>query len=165
MRIILIMILVLLGSHDFQFNRLLIELDRLKTNNVINEEIIVQSGCTSIETDVLNLRPYILSTELDSLYDKANFIITHGGTASIIKGVKKGKRVIAVARLKKYVEVIDDHQKQIINEFVKEGYILEWREGELFENVLNRLNDFKPKKYISKRDEILMYLENYIKNN
>lgn len=159
------MILVLLGSHDFQFNRLLIEIDRLKKENIITEDIIVQSGCTLIETSALKLRPFINSKELDKLYDEASYIITHGGTASIIKGVKKGKKVIAIARLKKYNEVIDDHQKQIIEEFVKEGYVLEWIESEPFEDVIARLKKFIPKKYISKRDEILIYLENYIRNN
>lgn len=157
------MILVLFGSHEFQFNRLLIEINNLKQEKVIAEEVIVQSGCTSMQTNNLVLRPFIHSSELDVLYEEASYIITHGGSASIMKGIKKGKKVIAVARLRKFNEVIDDHQKQIISEFVKAGYILEWKENEAFEDVLKRLNAFRPKKYKSKRDEILIYLENYIR--
>lgn len=159
------MILVLFGSHEFQFNRILKEINRLKIEKIIKDKVIVQSGCTNIETNELELKPFIHSDLLDKLYDEADYIITHGGTASIIKGVKKGKKVIAVARLKKYNEHIDDHQKQIVNEFVKEGYIIEWKENEPFIDVIKRLNKFTPQKYLSKRDEILNYLENYIRNN
>jgi len=159
------MILVLLGSHDFQFNRLLNKIEKLKKDGIIKEEVVVQSGCSYIETTNLVLRPFIHSAELDTLYDQANLIITHGGSASIIKGVKKGKKVVAVARLKKYNEVIDDHQKQIIKEFAEAGYIIDWKENETYDDVLNKLKTYIPKEYISRKHELLNYLEEYIKRN
>ena len=42
--------------------------------------------------------------------------------------LKRGKVVIAAARLSKYKEHNNDHQKQIIREFADNGYILELRE-------------------------------------
>lgn len=44
-------------------------------------------------------------------------MITHGGTGAIIGAVKKGKKVIAVPRLVKYGEHVDNHQMQIIKQF------------------------------------------------
>ena len=49
--------------------------------------------------------------------EKANIVITHGGTGAIIGAVKKGKKVIAVPRLAKYGEHVDDHQLQLIKQF------------------------------------------------
>ena len=49
--------------------------------------------------------------------EKANIVITHGGTGAIIGAVKKGKKVIAVPRLAKYGEHVDDHQLQLIKKF------------------------------------------------
>ena len=47
----------------------------------------------------------------------SNIVITHGGTGAIIGALKKEKKVIAIPRLAKYGEHVDDHQIQIINEF------------------------------------------------
>ena len=70
---------------------------------------------------------------------RADIVITHGGTGAIIGAVKKGRRVIAVPRLKKYREHVDDHQIQILEEFdrmgtIKACYDLE-RLGEAYEEV------------------------------
>lgn len=156
------MILVLLGSHEFSFKRLLERIEDAVKNNIITEEVIVQSGSTPYESSVMNIIPYFKTGELDKLYDKSSYIITHGGTASIIKGVKKGKKVIAIARLEKYREHIDNHQLQIINEFVNAGYIIEWKEKETIDFVLTKLDAFYPKQYKSNRDNIVEYLEKYI---
>lgn len=48
---------------------------------------------------------------------KADIVITHGGTGAIIGAVKKGKKVIAVPRLAKYGEHVDDHQLQLVKQF------------------------------------------------
>ena len=55
---------------------------------------------------------------------KASFIITHGGVGSIISSLKLNKKVIAVPRLSKYNEHVNDHQLQIIEDFDKQGYII-----------------------------------------
>ena len=54
---------------------------------------------------------------------KADIVITHGGTGAIIGAVKKGKKVIAVPRLAKYGEHVDDHQLQLIEQFKEQNLI------------------------------------------
>ena len=53
-----------------------------------------------------------------------NILITHGGVGSIISGLKKDKKVIAVPRLEKYKEHVNDHQLQIIENFNNKKYII-----------------------------------------
>ena len=55
--------------------------------------------------------------------EKADIVITHGGTGAIIGAVKKGKKVIAVPRLAKYGEHVDDHQLQLIDQFKEQNLI------------------------------------------
>ena len=74
--------------------------------------------------------------EFEKLIDEARLVITHGGAGSILTAIKKNKKVIAAARLAKYKEHHNDHQKQIIGEFVKEGYILELDDFSKLTNVL-----------------------------
>ena len=65
----------------------------------------------------------ISAEEVNEIIEKCDLLITHGGVGNILSAIKRGKPVIAAARLKKFKEHTNDHQKQIIGEFTKQGYI------------------------------------------
>jgi UDP-N-acetylglucosamine transferase subunit ALG13 len=158
----LLMILVLLGTFHIEFKRPLVELDILCDAGKISEHIIVQNGHTQFASKNFDMRPFMSPDELDELYDKARIIITHAGTGSIIKGVKKGKKVIAIARLKKNDEHIDDHQLEILDKFVSLGYIQAWHEHAPLEQILAHIGGFEPKPYFSEKKKIEKFLKEYI---
>ena len=140
------MILVLLGTFHIPFKRPLVALERLCASGKINEEVIVQNGHTQFSSPHLKTFPFIDPALLDKFYDSARLIITHAGTGSIIKGLKKKKKVIAIARLHRLGEHIDDHQLEILNQFAGSNYILPWRENERLEEVLQRAESFRSEK-------------------
>ena len=107
------MIFVTLGSQKFQFDRLLQAVDELKTD----EEIFAQIGYSNYEPQNYEYKKFLDRDEFENVMDKADIVITHGGTGAIIGAVKKGKKVIAVPRLKKYGEHVDDHQLQLVEQF------------------------------------------------
>ena len=90
------MILVLLGTQNNSFHRLLEEIDNLIQKGIIKEEVVVQAGYTKYETSNMKQFDLIDSEEFEELQKKARIIITHGGVGSIISSIKKGKKVIAV---------------------------------------------------------------------
>src|SRR5690606_26708968 len=110
------MILVLLGTFPTAFPRPLMEIEALCQTGEIQEPVIVQSGHTHMESDHMEMRPFIPPDELSELCVGARVIITHAGTGSLIKGIKLQKKIIAVARLSKYNEMVDDHQVEILKE-------------------------------------------------
>ena len=75
------MILVMLGTQNNSFHRLLEEIDKLIKENIIKEEVIVQAGYTKYETDDMKIIDLMPKKELEELQDKADLIITHGGVA------------------------------------------------------------------------------------
>lgn len=156
------MILVLLGTFPTQFKRPLVELDSLCEKGLINEEIIVQSGHTEIDSKHLTLRPFMAANDLMELYKKARIVISHAGSGSILKGVKLGKTVIAIPRLAKYAEVVDDHQLEILVEFEKMGYLIPWYEKDNLIDLLDKAEVFVPAPYVSKKQQIIDYLDEYI---
>lgn len=156
------MILVLLGTFPTAFKRPLLEIEKLCEDGTISEEIIVQNGYTAIESKYQILRPFIAPDELAALYNKARVIITHAGTGSIIKGLKLHKKVIAIPRLSKYGEVVDDHQLEILNEFAKMNYIMPWYENVQLKSILSVVDDFTPSPYISNKEKIISYLTDYV---
>ncbi len=67
---------------------------------------------------------------------EATIVISHGASGSIMGALNAGKRVIAVARLEKYKEHINDHQVAINQTLADEGLVLAVEEmGELGEAI------------------------------
>ena len=117
------MIFVTLGSQKFQFNRLLIALDEQISSGKINEKVFAQVGMSDYKPQRFQFIDFLNQDEFAREMDSADIVITHGGTGAIIGAVKKNKKVIAVPRLAKYGEHVDDHQIQIIEQFQEQNLI------------------------------------------
>lgn len=117
------MIFITLGSQKFQFDRLLKAVDELVSSGVITEPVFAQSGYSDYQPKHYEFKQFLDRDEFGVQMSKADIVITHGGTGAIIGAVKKGKKVIAVPRLAKYGEHVDDHQLQLIKEFNQMGII------------------------------------------
>ncbi|MFC7062977.1 PssE/Cps14G family polysaccharide biosynthesis glycosyltransferase [Halobacillus seohaensis] len=156
------MIFVVLGTHELPFLRLIKEVERLKEAGIIDEEVIVQNGNTSYESDELTLKPFVTYEEMDHLFEEARIIITHAGTGSVTTGLKKGKKVIASARLKEFGEHNDDHQLELINVFLEQGYILNWGKGEDLEETLKEVESFQPRPFQSGKKQMFQLIEDFI---
>ncbi len=156
------MILVTLGTQDKGFERLLKQIDKEIDKGNIHEEVIVQAGYTEYQSKNMKIFDLLPANEFDDLMNKARIVITHGGAGSILTAIKKGKVVIAAARLKKYKEHTNDHQKQIIKEFADDGYILELRDFDKLSKLLEKAETFKPKKFVSNTDNMIQLISDYV---
>lgn len=153
------MILVTLGTQDQKFYRLLDALE----NSKVKDKIIVQAGGSSdYQSKKMEIFRFIDYKEMEKYIDEADLIITHGGTGSIIMPLQKGKKVIACARLEKYGEHINDHQKELVSVFAEEGYILEFIDGDDIDDLIKKSKSFKPKKYVSNTENFIRNLKSII---
>ena len=159
------MILVMLGTQNNSFHRLLEEIDRLIEIGKINDEVIVQAGYTKYKSQNMKIVDFVSNDEIEKLEQQADCIITHGGVGSIIGSIEIGKKVIAVPRLKQYGEHVNDHQLDIIESFDKLGYIIGITDVPQLEEALQRVKGFEPKKYIQNTGNIIKIVENFIDNN
>lgn len=159
------MILVLLGTQNNSFHRLLEEVQKNIDNGIIKEEVIVQKGYTKFESDQMTLYNQIPIDEMNKLIERADLIITHGGVGSIITSIECNKKVIAVPRLKKYKEHVNDHQCEIIETFNNLGYIIGLNNVNELGETLKKVKEFKPKKYKKNTGNIINIVENFIDNN
>ena len=155
------MILVTLGTQKEQFTRLL---DYIEESN-IKDEIIVQAGHTKYESKKMKIFDFIPYEIMNEYIDKANLIITHAGTGSVLMPLKKGKKVIVCARNMKYGEHVDNHQQELVEVFAGEGYVLELNENNKLDNLLKIINDFRPKKYVSNTKKFINRLRREINEN
>ena len=159
------MILVLLGTQNNSFIRLLEAIQKNIDNKVITDEVIVQAGFTKFESKDMKVIDFIDKEELSKLQDRADLIITHGGVGSIISSLKKGKKVIVVPRLKKYGEHVNNHQIQIARRFEQEGYVKHVINLKHLEKVIKSIDSFTPRPYENDESNVLTIIENYINNN
>lgn len=155
----------MLGTQNNSFYRLLEEIDRLIEIGKINDEVIVQAGYTKYESKNMKIIDFASSEEIEKLEQKANCIITHGGVGSIIGSIEKGKKVIAVPRLKQYGEHVNDHQLDIVESFDKLGYIIGITDVSQLGDALQKVAEFKPNEYIQNTGNIIKIVENFIDNN
>ena len=159
------MILVMLGTQNNSFHRLLEEIDKLINDGLIKEDIVVQAGYTKYESTNMKIFDFISSDELDKLEQQADCIITHGGVGSIISSIEKDKKVIAVPRLKQYGEHVNDHQLDIVQSFDKLGYIIGITDISQLGDALQQIETFEPKKYIQNTGKIISIVQDFIDNN
>ncbi len=156
------MILVTLGTQDKPFERLLKAIESQIKKGTITDSVVVQSGFTKYESSYMEIFDLMPMTTFDTLLAEADLIITHGGVGSILGAIRKGKKVIAIPRLAKYHEHTNDHQKQIVEEFVKKGYILTCHNLSKIDETIREAADFVPKKYKSDNLNMIQIIEDYI---
>ena len=158
------MILVLLGTQNNSFYRLLKEIEKNIEDGTIKEEVIVQAGYTKYESDKMKIIDLMSKEQLNKFQDEADLIITHGGVGSIISSIEKGKKVIAVPRMHEYGEHVNNHQKEIVKDFNDKGYIIGIEKVEDLKQAIIKSKDFEPKKYQPNNDKMLKIIENFIDN-
>ncbi|MDG7041728.1 MAG: beta-1,4-galactosyltransferase [Nitrososphaerota archaeon] len=85
----------------------------------INEEVIMQIGETKYHPKHAKYFDFTSEQEIKELCRRAGIVVTHGGVGMILDALQEGVPVIVVPRLKKYGEVIDDHQLSLARELEK----------------------------------------------
>ncbi len=159
------MIFVTLGTQDKQFVRLLKAVEDCIRSGDITEEVIVQSGRTDYESDLMKVVKLIPQDQFEKYVSECSLLITHGGVGSIMTGLKAGKKVIAAPRLMKNDEHESDHQIQIVSEFVRRGNVLAYNENDSLAEVLKKVKDFEPNKYESNTSNMIRLIEDFIREN
>ena len=156
------MIFVTLGSQKFQFNRLLIEIDKLIEEGVIMEEVFAQVGVSDYVPKHYAYKDFLDKDEFSEWQNKCDIVITHGGTGAIIGAAKKGKKVIAVPRLAKYGEHVDDHQVQLLKQFEESNIIAVCYNLNDLGEIYKKLPKQTFAQYKSNQMTIVNDIENYI---
>ena len=143
------MILVTVGTQKQSFDRLF---DLIRNSKELKkEELIVQRGYTKCNNSKrIKAFDFIPLDQMEDYISKADLVISHGGVGTIFSAIKKGKKVIAVPRLAKYGEHINDHQIEICEALEKEGYILYYKdEIDDFDELIKKAKTSNFEKYDS----------------
>ena len=156
------MVFVTLGSQKFPFDRLLRAVDELIASGELTDEVFAQTGYSTYEPQHYAYSAFLDREEFAAHEAAADIVITHGGTGAIIGAVKQGKKVIAVPRLAQYGEHVDDHQRQLIDQFREQNLICGLDDCSQLGEALRTVRETTYDTYVSNTDTILNDIRTYL---
>lgn len=137
------MIFITLGTQSCDFTRCLKMVEELLKTIDIKEPVIAQTGYTQYKPAGVQCIDFISEEEYQKYINDASVVISHAGTGALFSSIKKGKKVIAVARLQKFGEMVDNHQTEIVKKLSSEGHIIDGTASIL--ESWKKLENFIPK--------------------
>lgn len=109
-------VLVTVGT-VMPFDRMVRGVENLIAQGVINQDVAAQIGESTAKFNGMESFTSCPFEELNTRMNNADVVICHGGSGSILGALKAGAHVVAMARLHKFGEHYDDHQKDITKAF------------------------------------------------
>ncbi|WP_028273564.1 PssE/Cps14G family polysaccharide biosynthesis glycosyltransferase [Atopococcus tabaci] len=159
------MIFVTVGSQKFQFDRLLKKIDDLIESKEIDEELFAQIGASEYIPKNYSYERYLTRESFLFHTKECDLFITHGGTGAIIGALKAKKKVIAVPRLAKYGEHVDNHQIQLVDQFVALSYINSCYDIKELGEVIKSTKNINFKTYVSNTSNIIKSINQFIESS
>ena len=112
------MILVIVGTNSFSFDRLIKAVDlHVHTNH----SIVMQLGVSRYVPANSNYFDYKDKKSIINLIQECDLVITHGGFGTMMDAVDLGKKIIAVPRKLEFGECLDN-QEELVRYFDAKNY-------------------------------------------
>ena len=137
------MIFLTVGT-QFPFDRLVKAVDEVAGINGFDEQIVAQIGDCSYCPENFEAAPSVEKAVFDQHFNEADSIISHAGMGTITMALDHRKPLLVMPRLKKYGEVVNDHQLAIANKFEQLGYLLVAYGAEDVPVKMKQLKSFVP---------------------
>lgn len=147
------MIFLTVGT-QFPFDRLVRAIDSVLDEGLIDEEIFAQIGETSYKPHNFESVASLEKGLFDKRLKEASAMIGHAGMGTITMALENGKPLLVMPRLRRYREVVNDHQLAIARKFEKYGHVLvAYQEADLRKRA-GELKHFVPAKRKTQVEEV-----------
>jgi len=137
------MIFLTVGT-QFPFDRLVKAVDETVSKNGLDEQIFAQVGTSTYRPRNFEAVSSLEKTKFDKHFNEADSIISHAGMGTITMALESRKPLLVMPRLRKYGEVVNDHQLAIARKFEQLGYLLVAYEAEDLPAKVGKLKSFVP---------------------
>ena len=117
------MILVLTGTHQQQFNRLLEAVDALAL-----PDVIAQTGHSTFQPRG-TCHQSLPFEDVQRLLREADIVICHAGTGTVMSALAAGKCPVVAPRFVQFGEHVDNHQIELVAALAENDLIIPWLPG------------------------------------
>ena len=104
------MIFVTVGTNELPFDRLVKEVDRLKAEGLIEDDVFIQIGYSNYLPRLCDYKRLIGFQDIQKMCSIAKIIVTHGAPSSIALSLHFNKTPIVVPRKRRYQEYMNEQQ-------------------------------------------------------
>jgi len=136
-----LMIFLTVGT-QFPFERLVKAVDEACGAGLVNEEIVAQVGDVSYQPKHFRAVATMPKEEYDLCFRQVSAVISHAGMGTISMALELNKPLLAMPRLARYGEVVNDHQIELADRFA--GHILVARDESEIPRKIAELKAFVP---------------------
>lgn len=137
------MIFLTVGT-QFPFDRLVKAIDLLCEEGKLEEEIVAQIGDSTYKPRNFAAVAALDKRAYDERFRSASAVIGHAGMGTITMALDHGKPLLAMPRLKRYREVVNDHQASLAMKFAALGHILMAKDENELAIKVSQLRGFIP---------------------
>jgi len=139
------MIFLTVGT-QFPFDRLVKSLDAIIAGDGFEEDIFAQIANSSYQPENFKAVSSLAKKDFDRCIRQAFCIIGHAGMGTITAALQYDKPLLVMPRLRKYREVVNDHQMIIARRFEKSKHLLAAYETKQLPLKIKQLKTFTPSK-------------------
>ena len=125
---------------------------------LLPERVILQCGVGGRHPDGIEAHETLPFGQVQDILRRADYVVCHGGTGSLITALREGCRVIAIPRRFELGEHYDDHQTEITQVFRARGLIEIANTPEEFAAALDRLSRREPERATTDPQALIDFL-------
>ena len=140
------MILLTVGTYPLPFERLVKGVDTAIMKGLIEEEVFAQIGLCNYRPQNMEYVEMLQKESFDSCFQKASAVISHAGMGTIKMALDNKKPLLVMPRLKKYGEVVNDHQVATAKKFEELAHILVAYGVDDLPDGIHKLKNFVPRR-------------------
>ena len=155
------MIFLTVGT-QFPFDRLVKAVDQAAGINGFDEQIVAQIGDTSYCPENFEAAPSVEKAVFDQHFAEADSIISHAGMGTITMALDHRKPLLVMPRLRKYGEVVNNHQLAIAQKFEQLGYLLVANGAEDVPIKMKQLKSFVPQERQPSADIVAVRISTFL---
>lgn len=147
------MILLTVGTSK-PFDRLVLAMDELVASGAVKEKVFAQIGVEGTRPRHMEFTELLEKPEFDELLGRASFVVSHAGMGTITMCLEQGKRLIVMPRLRRYGELVNDHQISTARRFESLGHVLAAYEPGDIARRLEEVASFVPRPRVADPESV-----------
>lgn len=141
------------------FDRLVRSVAEAKTADKLPYDVLIQTGIDGLKPEGFVAVETMPFPDIQDLLVKAEIVVCHGGTGSLITALRQGCHVIAMPRLSSLGEHYDDHQSEITDAFAARGLVQVARSTDDLRVALRAVATREPRCATTEPAELIAFLK------